>query len=234
MEGMIEPRKRCRTILALTCLALALWGPAGCSDNDPVVPDPIDESYPWPDSPDALMANFAHAYEEMDMEEYGVALHADFEFIFINYEEIWLRAADTASTAVMFAGEPGVNPDGYARDGVQSIDIQTLNRDTPWTDMPGDDTYFPGTKMAVFSVKVVFTLEGGNNTITVQSDQEFYVQSEDVAEGGDEIRTRFYLAGQRDLLGDLKANEEMTWGSLKTLYEPQDEMPTNRNGRSEP
>jgi hypothetical protein len=210
-----------RSIPTLIPIVIAATALIGCSD-DPTGPgnghDP--DPYQWPDTADKLMENFERAYTEMDIDEYGNVLHADFEFIFIDHIETWTRAQDMASTANMFAGNPGQNPDGSYREGVQSIAVNTLIRQTPWEEMPGDDPDFPGHERALYQVIIVFTLEGGTNTITIDCDQQFYVTSGEAMDGG-QPRTRYYLVGQRDLDSGGKSNEDMTWGSIKSLYSPE-------------
>ncbi len=214
-------------ILATACLALALWGAPGCSNEDPFVPDPVDESYPWPETADALMENLARAYEEMDTEEYEAVLHADFAFVFIDYAEVWPRATDITAMESMFVGEPGENPDGSYRTPVQSIAVNRLNRETPWEAVPGDHAYFPGAMTATCEARLVFTLAGGENTITIHSDQEFFVRSEDVEPGAGGKRTRYYLVGQLDVDHSPKSNESMTWGDVKELHDPVPDLITS-------
>ncbi|MBU0742908.1 hypothetical protein KKA85_09130 [bacterium] len=183
--------------LALTVLAVGgcIFSPEPDS-NPPVTPI---QPYQWPDTADKLMENFERAYSEMNINEYEIILHEDYKFIFIDNVEIWYRQQDITSTTNMFAGNPGQNPDNTFREGVQSIEINTLIRQTPWEDIPANDPDFPNSERALFLVNIKFILEGGLNTITVSSDQEFFVKSEEVDQGDGTTRTRYYLYGQRDL-----------------------------------
>jgi len=138
-------------------------------------------------------------------------------FIFIDYAEIWYKTQDMASTTNMFSGSPGENPDGSYRSPVQSIAFNTIIRQTPWETVPGNDPDFPDSEKALYQVQIVFTLDGGDNTITIESDQMFFVTSEEVDDGGT-TRTRYYLVGQRDLTGGGKFNDDATWSQVKTLY----------------
>ena len=203
-------------LLFVTALLLAL---TGCSGDDPIGPGPIPIPPP-PENPDALMGEFEHAYGEMNLDAYDDVLHDDFKFIFIGNIDTWTRIDDMQSTTKMFAGEPGVNPDDTPRDGVQSISMNALIRQTHWQDVPADDPDFPDTQMASYHVIIVFTLEGGNKIIIVDSDQEFYVKAEDVEEKDGSLRTRYFLSGQRDVMTDLrdKGSEDKTWGEMKSLY----------------
>jgi len=183
-------------------LALLVLAGGGCifspePDPDPGGPPP--DPYIWPDTPDKLMINFERSYAEMNATEYENVLHDDYKFIFIEYVEVWYRQQDIQSTTNKFEGNPGQNPDGSYRDPVQSISINTLIRQTPWEDVPANDPDFPSSKRALYQVQIVFTLEGGENTITVDSDQLFFVKSEEIDQGDGTTRTRFYLYGQRDL-----------------------------------
>jgi len=181
--------------------------------------------YQWPDTPAKLIENFKQAYAEMNVDEYRNVLHLDYKFIFIDNAEIWTRDEDLRSTENMFAGNPGVDEEGNLRDGVQSITIDKLIQQTPWENVPPTDPDFPDSEQSLFEVRIIFTLEGGANTITVASDQQFYVISEEVDQGDQTTRTRYYLSGQRDLLSNRTVgsieqlkNEDMSWGSVKSLY----------------
>ncbi len=54
----------------------------GCSDDDPVTPDPgFTSELPFPANPFLLMENFSSAYESKDLDEFEYLLHADFKSI---------------------------------------------------------------------------------------------------------------------------------------------------------
>jgi len=196
---------------------LVLLMVGGCSSDDPTSTDP-DLFIDPPDNPNALMVRFERAYEEMNINEYEVILHADFKFIFIDYAEVWYRQTDIQSTANMFNFNPGQNPDGSYRAPVQNIAINTLIRQTPWEDVPANDPDFPDSEKALYQVQIVFTLEGGENTITVESDQLFFVKPEEIDQGDGTMRTRYFLYGQRDLVGGGRGDEGRSWGAIKSLY----------------
>ena len=184
--------------LALAILASGgcIFSPDGGGDDNTPVPDP----YPWPSTPDILMNNFERAYGEMNIDEYRNIIHEDYKFIFIDDGETWYRDDDLQSTQHMFAGNDGQNPDVSLRDGVQSISMNSLIRDTAWENIPGNDPDFPDSKRALFQVNIVFTLNGGDNTITVRSNQEFFVKAEEIDQGDGTTRTRYFLYGQRDMI----------------------------------
>lgn len=166
----------------------------------------------WPETPDELMADFEQAYDEMDIDGYAHALGEDFLFIFTN-NDIWLRADDVASTTNMFAGGTGTN--GMA---VVSIVIQTMVRQEAWTAVASDHPYFPDSERALYQVCIIFRLEGGTNTITVNCDQLFYAAPEEVELEGGVTTTCYRLVGQQDMASWGWKNEDMSWGSIKALY----------------
>ncbi len=199
-------------------LIFVSFGLVGCSDDDPVALDDTDPSpYVWPDTADKLMANFNVAYASMDIEEYENCLHPDFQFIFMNNDS-WDRADDVTSTENMFAGDPGEDPDGMPKPGVQSIEIIELTQMTFWDTTLPNYPDFPNTEKALYKVNIMFYLDGGENTITITEQQLFYAVAVEVDQGDGTSRTRFYLTGQQDLAGENKGNEDMTWGGVKALY----------------
>ena len=192
------------------CLVLLSFGLVGCSDDDPTTPETGDPSpYVWPDTADKLMANFALAYGNMDIEEYENCLHPDFQFIFMNNDS-WDRADDVTSTENMFAGDPGEDPDGMPKPGVQSIEIIQMTQVLAWDTTIPTHPDFPNSEKALFMVNIRFYLDGGENTITITSPQLFYAVSEEVDKGSGKTQTRYYLIGQQDVEGDGKGNEDMT------------------------
>lgn len=176
------------------------------------------DDFTGPETPDELMSDFYAAYTSMDIDAYDAVLDESFKCIFIDFLSVWDWAEDMYSTGTMFAGEPGQNPDGSYREGIQSIAIHTLIRQTPWAPIPQNDPDFPGCEQALYQVMIVFTHINGYNTMTVNSDQVFYVTAEEIPQGDGRTRPRYSLAGQRDLLGGGKANEDLTWGSIKSIY----------------
>jgi len=193
-----------RRLLMMAGLALLVLAAGGCifsPEDDTGGGGPPPAPWVWPGDAEQLMENFERAYSEMNIIEYEKILHEDYKFIFIDATDTWYRQQDIQSTTNMFAGNPGVNPDDSYRDPVQTIAINTLIRQTPWEDVPANDPDFPNSERALFQVQIVFTLDGGENTITVQSDQQFYVKSEEIDQGDGTTKTKYYLYGQRDLLG---------------------------------
>ena len=189
--------------LAASIALLVLTG--GCfNSNDPENPDPQPEPYPFADTVEQLMTNFKNAYEEMDIDEYDNVLHENFLFVFADGSSVappsgfYTRADDLESTTNMFAGEQGED-DGMLRPGVRDIDFAELTLLDDWEEVDVDDAHFAGAKRALFDVRIVFYLDTEDlNTLTVDSQQVFYVKSvtEEVEGGG--TREHFYLIGHHD------------------------------------
>jgi hypothetical protein len=197
---------------------LVILALSGCSGDDPVTPDTTPESnYVWPDTREKLMANFERAYSEMDFDEYANCLHPEFKFIFADGITSYERQDDLDSTQNMFAGNPPENPTFIINAGVQSITINTLVIASTWVHEPETNPLFPDSWKALYNASLRFYLDGGTNTITVSSQQQFYIRSEEVDQGDGTTRTRFYLFGQEDL-DDLLKNEDTTWGAVKAIW----------------
>ncbi len=215
--SILHPTKPCAWFLTV-CLILVSIGLVGCSDDDPIIPDTGDTTlYIWPDTPDKLMINFELAYSEMNITEYENCLHPDFQFKFTN-NDIWERADDVNSTTNMFAGNSGEDSQGSPRMGVKSIEISQFTQELDWDTTLPNHPVFPSSEKALYKVTIRFFLENDYNTITISSQQLFYVMPEEVDKGNGTTQTRFFLYGQQDLEGEGKGNEDMTWGGVKALY----------------
>ncbi len=204
--------QRAAGLIALLALA------AGCTTVDPAKPDPVPETtYDWPDTREQLMANFVQAYQEMDYEEYEACLHPDFRFVFIG-GDIWERVQDLVSTENMFDGNQGHDEHGQVALSVQSIAVNRFDQLGDWTAQDATHPFFPNTDEGLYDVQLIFFLEGGEHTITITSGQLFYLAAEDVDDGEGGTRTRWFLAGQRDLDSKLRTNDDLNWGDIKALY----------------
>ncbi len=167
------------------------------NDDDP--PPPPDSEIVWPDTPEKLMENFKIAYSGMEIDDYRDILHADYKFVFANGLGTWERDDDLRSTENMFAGNPGEDPDtGAIKPGVQSISVNSLILIDDWVHESPTHPNFPDSERALYDVMIVFTLEGGENTITVDSRQLFYVKSEEIDMEDGTTKTKFFLFGQED------------------------------------
>lgn len=190
------------------------------------------DRFPFPDTPQQLMNNFRNAYDEMDLGEYGAALHPDFRFVFDEGSPVappggvFVRAEDLQSTTNMFAGESGHGSGGELLAGVRDVEFERLERLSDWEFAPGNDPLFPYATRAFFRVRVVFVLDtDAANTITVDALQQFHVQAVEETQPGGGTRCHFFLIGHRDFFVGLAAagsivssNEDMSWGSIKALY----------------
>jgi hypothetical protein len=187
-------------------VALAVLATGGCifspqsEDGGPATPPP---EAVWPDTPEKLMGNFEIAYLTMDYTIYEDVLHEDYKFVFADGLRIWERLDDLESMQNLFAGNPGEDPDtGAIKPGVQSIDINTFIPLGDWIHEPATHPNFPDSERALYNVMLVFNLglgdDGTPSTITVQSDQLFYVRSEEIDQGDGTTKTKFFLLGQQD------------------------------------
>ena len=103
------------TVLPIAALALSV----GCgSDKNPGSPDP-GLTYPYPDTPDQLMANFKAAYDQMDAQGYDEEiLRPNFVFKFAEDTPepisgptgLLTREQELTISTNMFSGAPGVDP----------------------------------------------------------------------------------------------------------------------------
>jgi hypothetical protein len=201
-------RNHTRHLSCLAALAALVLLAGGCifspDPDDGAPPPPI--TYPFPDTAQKLMTNFKTAYDQMNIDEYRNALHTGYIFVFADGSPvapttgIYTREEDLQSTTRMFNGEQGQDPDGQPKAGVRDIEFSQLERLTDWEDVPETDPYFPGAIRALYDVRVVFDLNtDATNTITVDSQQLFYLKSIDEEQTDGSTKTHFYLIGQQDL-----------------------------------
>jgi hypothetical protein len=139
-------------------------------------------------------------------------------------EGIFTRAEDLLSTTRMFAGELGQSPDGALIPGVRSLEFRQFERLYEWEVVPDADPRFPGALCALYDVEVVFRLNNESWwTITVDTQQLFYVMPIEEDRGDGSRQQHFYLIGQVDLGGSLlspplSSNEDMVWSAVKSFY----------------
>ncbi len=124
----------------------------------------------------------------------------------------------------MFSGEQGHNEVGDVRPGVLDVDFRHLARLTEWEIAPESDPHFPGVLRALYDAEVVFHLDDGlYSTMTVDTQQLFYVTSVGGKQRDSSEQPHYYLVGQLDLdswaaSSPLASNEDMSWGTAKALY----------------
>ncbi len=189
---------RLLSVVGPLVLALALGGCIFSPQDDNGPGDTPEPQYKWPATREDLMDNFEQAYSEMNITEYEKILHDDYKFIFTD-TEIWERQQDITSTTNMFNGNQGYDEHGQVVLGVQSISVNTFHQIGTWQTQDPTHPYFPNTDLGLFDVQIVFYLEGGEHTITVTSEQNFYVIEEDVEQDDGTTRSRYFMLGQRDL-----------------------------------
>ncbi len=201
-------RSHTRFLSCLTALAALVVMAGGCifSPDEGGDPPIVVVTYPFPDTAEKLMTNFKNAYGTMNVDEYRNALHTGYIFVFADGSPvapttgIYTREEDLQSTTRMFNGDQGQDPDGQPKPGVRDIEFTELLRLTDWEDVPETDVYFPGAIRALFDVRVVFYLNTeSTNTITVDSQQLFYLKSISEVQPDDSTKLHFYLIGQQDL-----------------------------------
>lgn len=202
-------RSHNRLLSSLAAAAALVVLASGCifspeDDPDPVPPPPV--TYPFPDTYEKLMTNFRNAYDSMNIDEYRNVLHTGYIFVFADGSPaapttgIYTREEDLQSTTRMFNGEQGQDLEGVVKPGVRDIEFSQLLRLTDWEEVPETDLYFPGAYRALYDVRVVFDLNTeSTNTITIDSQQLFYLKSIDEEQDDGSTRTHYYLIGQQDL-----------------------------------
>ena len=200
-------RNHTRFLASLAAVAALVVMAGGCifSPDEGDNPTPPVTTYPFADTPEKLMTNFKNAYGTMNVDEYRNVLHMQYKFLFAEGSDVeptgvYTREQDLQSTTRMFNGEQGQDPDGLPKPGVRDISFEELTMLLPWEDVPETDINFPGAIRALYDVKVVFYLDtDGLNTITVDSQQLFYLKSISEEQDDGSTRTHFYMIGQEDL-----------------------------------
>jgi len=130
---------RAIVVMLTVTLALIVWVIGGCGDEtELVVPGPDKTAYPFPDSPEQLMANFIAAYTARDLEGYRLVLHEDFRFVLAatavadGLPESWDRAEELRIAANMFSGEDLVRP-GRVVPAITRIVFEQCEARGAWT-----------------------------------------------------------------------------------------------------
>ncbi|MCP4143988.1 MAG: hypothetical protein GY752_01745 [bacterium] len=209
-------------IKLLLCLVLLV---SGCGDST-VTPDPGPEpiEYPFPDTKEQLLANFKIAYQEMDIDGYRECLSENFKFIFTVEDQAQYglpnqfieRAEDLEIMTRTFSGDSYETPYG-TQPGLQSITISNWSSTGIWQQESANHPYFPESYLALYDIYLVYSEVGGEHTLTVDTNQLFYVESVEELQDDGTYRTRWYLVGQEDL-GFLRKNDSVSWGELKALF----------------
>jgi hypothetical protein len=211
---------------AIPCLLLAglMLGLGGCSGDE--IAGPENDVLLLPSTPDDLVLAFAEVYGRMNLQDYGILLHADYEFRFAETSRDvpdWSRDLELASSENMFNGQPGEILDGQiACTGVDSIRVHELDRLTPWETLGPDDPEYPDTERALHYVNLVFHVDDGVNTFGIGTQQIFHVKGEEATRPDGTTYTGYTLRGQRELHPD-KGNVDLYWGDIKLMFLPEGE-----------
>jgi len=98
----------------------------------------------------------------------------------------------------MFSGAPGQTPgSGEFREGIQSIAVNTMIRQTEWPPLPPGEPLFTDALWALFDTRLVFTLNGGENTMSVY--YVLYAREIDIDDEPAEEDLRYQLVGHREI-----------------------------------
>jgi hypothetical protein len=212
--------------LALLMFALLLIA-SGCSDDDPVTPDPPGEwqsQLPFPDNPMQMMANFLAAHDAMDLLEYQNLLHPDFE-MFLNQETTDLfpdlgatidYTDEMRVSGRMFGGEDLTDPLGAMVPGIKKIDFLVLSPLDAWQPVVNKPVS-PGTHWAPYNVVMIIDRGQEYSLLRVEGQVPFYATVQDSLHDG-EMQPFYRLSGQIDLGLKGQASERFSWGHAKALY----------------
>ncbi|MFN2369779.1 MAG: hypothetical protein ABR506_01350, partial [Candidatus Krumholzibacteriia bacterium] len=159
--------------------------------------------YPFPNSPEILMANFQTVYEEREIDGYREVIDPSFVIYlsqetiddfslpraFFDYDEEVLIAER------MFSGSPFIRQSGEITPGITQIQFDIFLPETVWEVSPADDR-IPNALRAQY--RVDFTIEQGNvGRLNIEGFIEFYLRSEQVEHQG-RMQDRYWMVGQVD------------------------------------
>jgi hypothetical protein len=179
---------------------------------------------PFPDSPEQVMANFRTIYETMDVREYLNLMHPD--FLTILQQSTTEEFPDVGTTLDryeeqnihkrMFSGRAVTDPDGNLVPGILNVSFNVLMPLDVWQLSPGDDI-IPNALWAPYEVNFLFDRGQNFSTIRIEGMIKFYVTGQEFEFKG-VSRVFYQMVGQVDLTGNIRATEDVNWGSLKALY----------------
>jgi len=213
--------------LAFVALAAVLLALTGCDKESRLTGPSISTPGSFPTSPDQLLASFQNAYGDRDSTAFAAVLHPDFRFLFStddtgNWPDTFptdhlVQAEELQVALNMFSGQPIGQWDGTISAAISAIDFHVLQPvEGDWSDAdPGSG--FPGSRRRPYSVGLTIT-RPGNEDLSIQGQQEFFVASRDSVLPDGSTRTFCQLVGQRDLTTVTKAANSATWGQFKRSY----------------
>jgi hypothetical protein len=175
-------------------LVMLAWQFVGCYGFDDVVaPDHETGSYPFPDSPDQLMANFAAAYAARDLAGYAATLHPDFVFVPAGAEADlaahYSRDKELRVAANMFSGEDR-EKNGVVIAGINRILFERCEPLGEWRD-DGEGL------RRTYGVRLRFLREHGSE-LTVTGECDFTVVAVDLTTAAGGARRGYQLLRQVD------------------------------------
>lgn len=195
-----------KLLLVLTLAAL-LIAPAGCifSPDDDGPTEPTDTGVKPATTKDILMQNFEIVYEDMDIDGFTDMLHPQYKSILLPETQAeWGWSDDyyfdyTTELTIhrkMFGGVQGLDSHGNTIHPIATIEVNLLEQQQAWLDIPDDDIDFGGFdgEYAPFRVTIEFFDANLSHKFLVQQQVYFYVIP--VEEGG---RSIFKMLGQRGL-----------------------------------
>jgi len=193
-------------------------------DDIVVVGNPGTLGLELPETPDALMANFKAAYENMSYEGLRELLHPDFMMVL---QESTIQEFPDIGTTLdlneelrihdrMFSGLGVEDPQGNFVPGVKEIVFSTFRRLDTWQQTPADDI-FPNAEWAPYQVDILFDRGQEFSTLKVEGTVKFYVTSRELVYKGKTHRY-YQMNGQVDLTGHGNKTEVGSWGSTKALF----------------
>jgi len=183
---------------------------------------------PFADTPDRLVDNFLFTYQAMDIdlyrddilsENYIFLLQAETVEEFELQDNIYEYDDELAIAQKMFSGQPDQN--GVV---LSTIEIQSLQPQGGWYDVPANDPYFggyPGARFRNYNILSYFNAQSGWFRYEVQGNVLFYVTSEEVMHDG-VLTPQYRLLGQLDQTSfwlNGKATESTTWSDVKAMFE---------------
>ena len=183
----------------------------------------VRAGYPWPDSPDQVIANVRDAYDDEDVAGYASMVSPGFRFV-LQAETIEeydlprrpLGANDEIRIAYkMCMGLP-------SQDGERLTDIEVVRMEplTLWEPVPASDPNFGALVDAErrrYDVLMTFAREGHDNPYTVEGEVLLVVVPQTVATNH-ESRIAYRLMGGYDETEREDGTDEILWGSLKVMF----------------
>ncbi len=175
-------------------LSMLAWQLIGCHGFDDVVaPDPESSNYPFPETPDQLMANFASAYASRDLAGYAATLHPDFVFVpagaEANAKAHYSREKELRVAANMFSGEDR-EKNGVVIAGISRIIFERCEPLGAWN-ADGDAL------RRTYAVRVRFQRDRGSELMVV-GECDFTVATAELPSSGGGTRRGYLILRQVD------------------------------------